>query len=45
MAERGAVVEVGELPVLRGDPGQLQRVFQNLLGNAIKFTAPGVPRG
>jgi signal transduction histidine kinase len=42
VAERGAVVEVGELPVLRGDPGQLQRVFQNLLGNAIKFTAPGV---
>jgi signal transduction histidine kinase len=42
VAERGAVVEVGELPILRGDPGQLQRVFQNLLGNAIKFTAPGV---
>jgi signal transduction histidine kinase len=42
VAERGAVVEVGELPALRGDPGQLQRVFQNLLGNAIKFTAPGV---
>jgi signal transduction histidine kinase len=41
VAERGAVVEVGELPALRGDPGQLQRVFQNLLGNAIKFTAPG----
>ena len=42
VAERGAVVEVGELPTLRGDPGQLQRVFQNLLGNAIKYTAPGV---
>jgi signal transduction histidine kinase len=42
VAERGAVVEVGELPALRGDAGQLRRVFQNLLGNAIKFTAPGV---
>ena len=42
VAERGAMVEVGELPALRGDPGQLQRVFLNLLGNAIKYTAPGV---
>jgi signal transduction histidine kinase len=42
VAERDAVVEVGELPALRGDPGQLQRVFQNLLGNAIKFIAPDV---
>jgi signal transduction histidine kinase len=42
VTERGAVVEVGDLPTLCGDPGQLQRVFQNLLGNAIKYTAPGV---
>jgi signal transduction histidine kinase len=40
--ERGATVEVGELPVVAADRGQLQRVLQNLLGNAIKFTAPGV---
>jgi signal transduction histidine kinase len=41
-AERGARVEVGDLPVVRADAGQLQRVFQNLLANAMKFTAPGV---
>ena len=39
VTEHGAVVEVGALPTLRGDPGQLQRVFQNLLGNAIKYTS------
>jgi signal transduction histidine kinase len=41
-AEREATVEVGELPVVRADEGQLRRVFQNLLGNAMKFTATGV---
>jgi signal transduction histidine kinase len=42
LAERGALVEVGELPAVHADPPQLQRVFQNLLSNAIKYTAPDV---
>jgi signal transduction histidine kinase len=42
VAERGATVEIGELPEVEADPSQLQRVFQNLLANAIKYTAPDV---
>jgi PAS domain S-box-containing protein len=37
----GAVVEVGDLPVVHGEPIQLGRVFQNLLSNAVKAAAPG----
>jgi light-regulated signal transduction histidine kinase (bacteriophytochrome) len=42
MLESGATVQVTELPHVHADPHQLQRVFQNLLGNAIKYTAPEV---
>ena len=41
VAERGARVTTGDLPVVRGERGQLTQVFQNLIGNAVKFTAPG----
>jgi signal transduction histidine kinase len=42
VAETGAAVEVAELPTVRADAGQLRRVFQNLLSNAMKYTAPDV---
>lgn len=37
IAESGAVVTHDPLPVVKVDAGQLARVFQNLIGNAIKF--------
>jgi light-regulated signal transduction histidine kinase (bacteriophytochrome) len=39
--EAGAVVTRADLPTVFGDETQLTQVFQNLLGNAIKFTKPG----
>jgi signal transduction histidine kinase len=42
--ERGADVDAGPLPVVSGDPGQLSLLFQNLVGNAIKFSDADCPR-
>ncbi|TAN57027.1 MAG: PAS domain S-box protein [Magnetospirillum sp.] len=39
--EAGAVVTVGELPEVQGDEVQLMQLFQNLIGNAIKFRRSG----
>ena len=35
--EKKAVVEVGELPSVEADPIHMTQLFQNLIGNAIKF--------
>ena len=43
VAETGARVEVGDLPIVHGDDALLTQVFQNLIGNAIKFRAPDRP--
>ena len=41
--ESGAVVEVGPMPTVRGEPSLLTAVFQNLVGNAVKFRGDEPP--
>jgi signal transduction histidine kinase len=41
--ESGAVVKADQLPVLVVDSAQLTQVFQNLIGNAIKFRGESAP--
>jgi PAS domain S-box-containing protein len=43
IAEAGAEVRIGHLPVVLGDPSQLSQLFQNLISNAIKYHKPAVP--
>jgi two-component system sensor kinase FixL len=39
----GAQISVAKLPVIDADPMQMRQLFQNLIGNALKFERPGVP--
>ncbi|NNE55966.1 MAG: PAS domain-containing protein [Flavobacteriales bacterium] len=37
-----AKIHVGELPIIKGHETELRLLFQNLIGNALKFTREGV---
>jgi PAS domain S-box-containing protein len=39
----GAAITYTELPQVRGDLQQLTQLFQNMLGNALKYRRPGEP--
>lgn len=43
--EKNARVQIGPLPIIDGNRGQLRQVFQNLISNALKFSKPGEPPG
>jgi PAS domain S-box-containing protein len=38
--EKGAKISVGSLPAIKGQSRQLQQLFQNLIGNALKYSKP-----
>lgn len=40
--EKKAVVHLGTLPVIKGHRRQIQQLFQNLIGNALKYSKPHV---
>jgi PAS domain S-box-containing protein len=41
--ETSALIENGPLPAVPAHAAQLQQLFQNLIGNAIKYHRPGIP--
>ncbi len=43
VCEGGNTVVVGPLPTVMADPAQLEQVFTNLIGNAIKYRRPDAP--
>jgi PAS domain S-box-containing protein len=44
IAERGASIEIGGLPMVWAEPTLLRQLLQNVIGNAVKFAALQDPR-
>jgi PAS domain S-box-containing protein len=40
--QTGARIEIGRLPVIDADAGQMRQLLQNLISNALKFHAPEI---
>jgi PAS domain S-box-containing protein len=43
IAQSGATIIYGTLPVIEANPVQMERLFQNLLSNALQYRRPEVP--
>lgn len=43
LTQTGGRVEVGALPIIVADRGQVAQLLQNLIGNGLKFHKPGEP--
>lgn len=41
--ETGATIDVGTLPMISATPTHMRQLFQNLIGNAVKFHKPDEP--
>lgn len=41
--EKNAIIKVGDLPIISGIASQLRQLFQNLIGNSLKFSKPDYP--
>jgi len=41
--DTGAQIEIGNLPSIEADPVQMRQLFQNLLGNALKYRGEKTP--
>jgi light-regulated signal transduction histidine kinase (bacteriophytochrome) len=40
LQESGGRIDLGDLPTIEADATQMRQVFQNILGNALKFASP-----